>query len=77
MICTGSTDTAPSSLGRPTDAHHGVSDETWAQVRKHYDDQIAALVALVAMINAANRLAVIVHQKGGSYQPGMFTSMAG
>ena len=58
---------------RLADAHHGVSDETWAQVRKHYDDdQIAALVCLVAMINAANRLGVIVHQKGGSYEPGMF-----
>jgi alkylhydroperoxidase family enzyme len=30
---------------RLADAHHGVSDETWVQVRKHYDDdQIAALV---------------------------------
>jgi AhpD family alkylhydroperoxidase len=58
------------------DANHGVSDETWAQVRKHYDDdQVAALVCLVAMINAANRLGVIVRQKGGSYQPGMFASM--
>ncbi|SDC28860.1 carboxymuconolactone decarboxylase family protein [Streptomyces prasinopilosus] len=55
------------------DAHHGVSDETWDRVRKHYDDdQTAALVALVALINAANRLAVIVHQKGGAYEPGMF-----
>jgi AhpD family alkylhydroperoxidase len=62
---------------RLADAHHGVSDETWAEVRKHYDDdQIAALVALVAMINAANRLAVIVHQQGGSYEPGMFDSWA-
>jgi AhpD family alkylhydroperoxidase len=61
---------------RLADAHHGVSDETWAQVRKHYDDdQIAALVCLVALINAANRLAVIVHQQGGSYEPGMFASM--
>ncbi len=61
---------------RLADAHHGVSDETWAQVRKHYDDdQIAALVALVAMINAANRLGVIVHQQGGSYEPGMFASL--
>lgn len=61
---------------RLADADQGVSDETWAQVRKHYDDdQIAALVSLVAMINAANRLAVIVHQKGGSYEPGMFDSM--
>ena len=60
------------------DANHGVSDETWAQVRKHYDDdQVAALVCLVAMINAANRLGVIVRQKGGSYQPGMFASVTG
>ncbi|GGV80021.1 alkyl hydroperoxide reductase AhpD [Streptomyces griseoloalbus] len=60
---------------RLADAHQGVSDETWAQVRKHYDDdQIAALVAQVALINAANRLAVIVHQKGGSYEAGMFTA---
>ena len=57
---------------RLADAARGVSDETWEQARKHYDDdQIAALVALVALINAANRLAVIVHQKGGSYQAGM------
>jgi AhpD family alkylhydroperoxidase len=60
---------------RLADANVGVSDETWAQVRKHYDDdQIVALVALVALINAANRLAVIVHQQGGSYEPGMFAA---
>ncbi|MEU7002626.1 hypothetical protein [Nonomuraea sp. NPDC046570] len=52
-----------------------MSDETWAQVRKHYDDQIAALVCLIAQINAANRLGVIVRKPGGSYEPGMFTSM--
>jgi AhpD family alkylhydroperoxidase len=63
---------------RLADIHHGVSDQTWAQIRKHYDDdQIAALVSLVAMINAANRLAVIVRQKGGSYEPGMFASITG
>jgi AhpD family alkylhydroperoxidase len=60
---------------RLADAHLGVSDETWAQVRKHYDDdQIAALVCLVSMINAANRMAVIVNQRGGSYEPGMFAN---
>ncbi|MET9365965.1 carboxymuconolactone decarboxylase family protein [Streptomyces sp. NPDC006632] len=60
---------------RLADAHEGVSDETWAAVRKHYDDdQIAALVALVALINAANRLAVIVHQRGGSYEVGSFAA---
>ncbi|MFC9123622.1 carboxymuconolactone decarboxylase family protein [Streptomyces sp. NPDC057067] len=60
---------------RLTDAHQGVSDETWDQVRKHYDDdRLAALISLVALINAANRLAVITHQKGGSYEAGMFAA---
>jgi AhpD family alkylhydroperoxidase len=63
---------------RMADASHGVSDETWTQVRKHYDeDQAAALVCLVAMINAANRMGVIVRQKGGSYQPGMLAGFTG
>ena len=61
---------------RLADQHAGVSDATWARVREHYDDeQVAALVALVALINAANRLAVIVHQKGGAYEPDMFDGM--
>ncbi|WP_410667639.1 carboxymuconolactone decarboxylase family protein [Amycolatopsis sp. cmx-4-68] len=61
---------------RLADAADGVSDETWARVREHYDDeQVVALVALVALINAANRLAVIVHQKGGSYEPGMLAEL--
>jgi AhpD family alkylhydroperoxidase len=63
---------------RLADAAPGVSDETWAQVRKHYDDdQVAALVSLVALINAANRMSVIVHQRGGSYEPGMFADWTG
>jgi AhpD family alkylhydroperoxidase len=60
---------------RLADANQGVSEDTWTEVRKHYDDdQIAALVCGIAMINAANRLAVIVHQQGGSYEPGMFAA---
>ncbi|KNB52135.1 carboxymuconolactone decarboxylase family protein [Streptomyces caatingaensis] len=63
---------------RLADAHEGVSDATWARVREHYDDdQVAALVSLVALVNAANRLAVIVHQRGGSYEPGMFEAALG
>lgn len=62
---------------RIADAQPGVSDETWARVREHYDDdQIAALVYLVAMINAANRLGVILHQRGGGYEAGMFAAMS-
>jgi alkylhydroperoxidase family enzyme len=54
-----------------------VSDEIWAQVRKHYDDdQIAALVSLVAMINATNRLSVILDYQGGSYEPGKLASLS-
>ena len=61
---------------RLADASPGVSDQTWARVREHHDDdQIAALIAEIAMINAANRLAVIVHQQGGSYEPGMLARM--
>ena len=63
---------------RLADASPGVSDETWARVRAHYDDdQIVALIAGIALINAANRLAVIVHQRGGSYQPGMLAAALG
>jgi AhpD family alkylhydroperoxidase len=63
---------------RLADASTGVSDETWARVREHYDDdQIVALVALIALINATNRLGVIPNALGGSYEPGMFAAMSG
>lgn len=62
---------------RLADTHHGVSDETWAKAREHYDDdQIAALVCLVAVINAANRINVIVRNPAGTYEPGMFAGMS-
>ena len=61
---------------RLADAHQGVSDETWAQVREHYDDdQAAALVCLLALVNAANRMNVIARTPAGGYQPGMFAAM--
>jgi AhpD family alkylhydroperoxidase len=62
---------------RLADVHTGVSDETWAQVRKHYDDDhTAALVCLVALINAANRLNVILRNPAGSYEAGMLASIS-
>jgi AhpD family alkylhydroperoxidase len=62
---------------RLADAHEGVSDETWAHVRKHYDDdEIVALIGMIALTNAANRLNVIVRNPAGSYQPGMYASMS-
>jgi AhpD family alkylhydroperoxidase len=57
---------------RLADAQPGVSDETWAAARKHFDDdQIGTLICVIAMINAANRMNVIVRNPGGSYEPGM------
>ncbi|MGW5190760.1 carboxymuconolactone decarboxylase family protein [Kribbella sp. NPDC004138] len=56
----------------------GVSDETWARASKYYDeDQLIALVTLIAMINATNRLAVTLNQLGGSYEPGLMSAVAG
>lgn len=58
---------------RIADAAGGVTDEAWADAAKHYDeDQLAALVSLVALINSYNRLNVIVRQPAGDYQPGQF-----
>jgi AhpD family alkylhydroperoxidase len=58
---------------RLADAHDGVSDQTWALAREHYDDdQLAALICVIGLINAANRMNVIVRQSAGSYQSGMF-----
>jgi len=61
---------------RMADASGGISDATWAAAREHYDDQLAALVSLIAMINANNRLNVMVRNPGGSYEPGKFAGMA-
>ena len=50
-----------------------VTDDAWANAAKHYDeDQLAAIVAQVAVINAFNRLNVITQQPAGDYQPGQF-----
>ena len=58
---------------RIADAAGGVSDEVWANAAKHYDDdQLAALVSLIAEINAWNRLNVITRQPAGEYQPGQW-----
>ncbi|MFF2504798.1 carboxymuconolactone decarboxylase family protein [Streptomyces sp. NPDC058067] len=50
----------------------GVSDEAWTNAAKHFDEeQLAALVCLIAGINAFNRLNAIVRQPGGDYEVGM------
>jgi AhpD family alkylhydroperoxidase len=51
----------------------GVSDEVWATAAEHFDeDQLGALVCLIAVINTYNRLSVITRQLGGNYQPGQW-----
>jgi AhpD family alkylhydroperoxidase len=61
---------------RIADAATGVSDEAWQAARKHFDDeQLAALIAEIALINAWNRLNVIAGTPAGSYEPGQFASL--
>jgi AhpD family alkylhydroperoxidase len=51
----------------------GVTDDAWANAAKHYDDdQLIALVSQIALINAFNRLNVILKRPAGDYQPGQF-----
>ena len=58
---------------RIADAAGGVTDEAWAHAAKHYDDdQLMALVVVIAVINAYNRMNVILQVPAGSYQPGQF-----
>jgi AhpD family alkylhydroperoxidase len=58
---------------RIADAAGGVGDEAWANAAKHYDeDQLAALVSLIALINTYNRFNVITRQPAGDYQPGQW-----
>jgi len=58
---------------RLADAATGVPDEVWQAARKHFDEeQLAALIAAIAVINAWNRLNVIAGTPAGSYQPGQF-----
>lgn len=58
---------------RIADAAGGVPDDVWARATKYFDeDQFAALISLLAIINAYNRINVINQQPAGDYEPGMF-----
>jgi len=51
----------------------GVTDEAWANAAKHYDDdELTAIVSQIAIINAFNRLNVIMQRPAGDYQAGQF-----
>ena len=58
---------------RIADGAGGVTDEAWANAAKYFDsEQLGALVATIAVINAYNRLNVISKNQGGDYQPGQW-----
>ncbi|GAA2975945.1 carboxymuconolactone decarboxylase family protein [Streptomyces fulvorobeus] len=58
---------------RIADAAGGVPDEVWANAATFFDeDQLIALVSLIAVINAYNRLNVILQQPAGDYKVGQF-----
>ncbi|MER5817372.1 carboxymuconolactone decarboxylase family protein [Streptomyces californicus] len=56
---------------RIADAAGGVPDDVWARAAEHYDEeQLLALVSLIALINTFNRLNVILRQPAGGYRVG-------
>jgi AhpD family alkylhydroperoxidase len=58
---------------RIADAAGGVTDEVWGNAAKYYDDdQLMALVCVIAIINAYNRVNVVIQQPAGDYLPGQF-----
>lgn len=58
---------------RIADAHAGVTDEAWENAAQHYSaDELGALISVIAVINAYNRVNVIARTPAGDYRPGQF-----
>ena len=58
---------------RIADTPGGVSDQAWHNAATHYDeDQLAALVGLIALINFYNRVNVLTRQPAGDYIHGQW-----
>ena len=58
---------------RIADAGGGVTDEAWANAAQHCDEgELDALISVIAVINAYNRVNVIARTPAGDYQPGQF-----
>jgi len=58
---------------RTADAAGGVSDETWELATRHYDEEkLTALVTVIAVTNAFNRMNGMTLQPAGHYRPRQF-----
>jgi AhpD family alkylhydroperoxidase len=58
---------------RIADAACGVDADVWDAARKQFtDDELAGLIALIAVINAYNRLNVLAGSPAGGYTAGQF-----
>ncbi len=58
---------------RIADAAGGVPEDVWTNATKYFDeDQLAALVGLIALINSYNRMNVIAATPAGGYTPGQW-----
>ena len=64
-------DREPAEQGtRIADAAGGITGQARANAAKHHDDdQVAALVSLIALINTCNRINLTTRQPAGDYQP--------
>ncbi|GAA4837563.1 carboxymuconolactone decarboxylase family protein [Kitasatospora terrestris] len=59
---------------RTADAAGGVPEHVWANAAEHYDeDQLGALVGVISVINAFNRVNVMLQTPAGDYRPGQFS----
>ncbi|MFF9197216.1 carboxymuconolactone decarboxylase family protein [Streptomyces sp. SBR177] len=51
----------------------GIPDDVWQNAAKYYDEeQLLGLVGLIALINAFNRMNVLLQIPGGDYKVGQF-----
>jgi len=57
------------SVTRLSEGGDGVPDDVWQQAAKHFDErELAQLIAVIATINAWNRLCVATRKVPASYQ---------
>ncbi|MFG2117203.1 carboxymuconolactone decarboxylase family protein [Streptomyces sp. NPDC048718] len=54
---------------------YGIPDDVWEAAAKHFDeDQLIALTGLIALINAFNRINVVLRLPAGEYKVGQYAT---